>query len=65
MEGAGGAQLPIAGHERLCLQVDERAEDVWGPERELALERVTHVPNLGLHNLLLVKRYAQSSDAPI
>jgi len=55
-----GAHLSIAGYGRLRLQVDQGSGDFRGPVHELALERVAHVPNLGQHNLLSVKRLAQS-----
>ena len=65
VEVAGGTHLPIAGYGSLRLLVDQGLGDFRGPARELALERVAHVPNLGQHNLLSVKRLAQSFDAPM
>ena len=50
VECTGGNFLPIAGYGRLRLLVDQGDGDFKGTMRELMLEHVPHVPNLGKHN---------------
>lgn len=57
--------FPIAGYGCLRFPVDQGVRNVKGRARELALERVAHVPDLGQHNLFTMKRLAQSFDAPM
>ena len=64
-EGAGGIHLPIAGYERLRLLVDQGVGNIKVPTRDLAMERVANVPNLGQHNLISIKRLTLSFDAPM
>ena len=65
VEIAGGDFLPVTGYGRLRLQVDQSNGRFTGLTRELVLERVAHVPNLGQKNLLSTKRLTQSYDAPM
>ena len=55
VESAGGVFLPDAGYRRLRLLVDQDNDTFKGVTRELTLDRVAHVPNLGRHNLLSTK----------
>ena len=48
-----------------AYRVDQRNGRFTGLTRELVLERVAHVPNLGQQNLLSTKRLTQSYDAPM
>ena len=59
VESAGGDFLPVTGYGRLRLQVDQSNSRFTGLTRELILERVAHVPNLGQQNLLSTKRLTQ------
>ena len=61
VKGASGTLLPIVGYGHLHL---ERIGNFEGPPRELARERVAHMPNPGKHNLFSMKRLAQSLDGP-
>lgn len=65
VKDGSGFHMTTARYGRLRLLVDQGVRDVLRPARELALKRVAHVPNLGQHNLISVKPFAQSNDAPI
>lgn len=65
VEGGSGSDVTTARYGRLRLLVDQGVGDFLGPARELSLKRVAHVPNLGQHNLLSVKPFVQSIDAPM
>lgn len=65
VEGASGILLPMAVCGCLYLLADQGIGNAKVPTRELAFKRVECVPNLGRHNLLSVKRLAQSFDAPM
>lgn len=45
--------------------MNQGEDDFKGLTRELAQERVAHVPNLGKHNLLSTKRLARVFDEPM
>ena len=61
VESAGGCFLPVAGYGRLRLLVDQGNGTFKGATRELTVDRVAHVPNLGRHNLLSTKRRTYNS----
>ena len=65
VESAGGCFVPVAGYRRLRLLVDKGNGTFKGATRELAVDRVAHVPNLGRHNLLSTKRLTTAFDAPM
>ena len=65
VESVGGDFLPVTGYGRLRLQVDQSNGRFTGLTRELILELVAHVPNLGQQNLLSTKRLTQFYDAPM
>ena len=65
IKSAGGGFLPVAGYGRLRLLVDQDNGTFKGTTRELTLDRVAHVPNLGRHNLLSAKRLTTAFDAPM
>ena len=65
VESAGGVSLPVAGCGHLRLLVDQDNDTLKGATRELALDRVAHVPNLGRHSLLSKKRLTAAFDAPM
>ena len=65
VESAGGCFLPVAGYGRLRLLVDQGNGTFKGATRELTVDRVAHVPNLGRHNLLSTKRPTTAFDAPM
>lgn len=58
VESAGSARLPVAGIRTSTRDGQPGTGNFTGPTRELELECVAHVPNLGQHNLLLMKRLA-------
>lgn len=70
VEDAGSIVLSIVKYGRLRLLVDlvdlvdQAVGNCKGPMRELALERITHVSNLGLHYILSMKRLANLFVAP-
>ena len=65
VESADGCFLPVAGYGRLRLLVDQGNGTFKGATRELTVDRVAHVPNLGRHNLLSTKRFTTAFDAPM
>ena len=65
VESAGGCFLPVARYRRLRLLVDKGNGTFKGATRELTVDRVAHVPNLGRHNLLSTKRLTTAFDAPM
>ena len=65
VESAGGCFFPVAGYGRLRLLVDQGNGTFKGATRELTVDRVAHVPNLGRHNLLSTKRLTTAFDAPM
>ena len=65
VESAGGVFLPVAEYGRLRLLVDQDNGTFKGATRELTLDGVAHVPQLGRHNLLLTKRLTTAFDAPM
>ena len=65
VESAGGCFLHVAGYGRLRLLVDQGNGTFKGVTRELTVDRVAHVPNLGRHNLLSTKRLTTAFDAPM
>ena len=65
VESAGGVFLPVAGYGRLRLLVDQDNGTFKGETRELTLDRVAHVPKLGRHNLLSIKRLTTAFHAPM
>ena len=65
VESAGGCFLPVAEYGRLRLLVDPGTGTFKEATRELTVDRVGHVPNLGRHNLLSTKRLTTAFDAPI
>ena len=65
VESACGCFLPVAGCGRLRLLVDQDNGTFEGATRELTVDRVAHVPNLGRHNLLSTKRFTTAFDAPV
>ena len=54
----------MAGYKRFWFLVDQGDDEFTGPTRELTLEHVTHVPNLGKHNLISTKRLTRVFDDP-
>ena len=65
VESAGRVFLPVAGYGRLRLLVDEDNGTFKRAMHELTLDRVAHVPKLGRHNLLSIKRLTTAFDAPM
>ena len=65
VESVGGVFRFVAGYERLRLLADRDNGSFKGATRELTLDRVAHVPNLGRHNLLSTKRLTTAFDAPM
>ena len=63
VESAGGVFLPVVEYGRLRLLADQDNGTFKGATRELTLDRVAHVPKLGHHNLLSVKRLTAAFDA--
>ena len=63
VESAGGVLLLIAGYGHQRLLVDQDNGTFKGATRELTLDCVAHVPKLGHHDLLLVKRLTTAFDA--
>ena len=61
----GGNLFPVAGYGRLRLLVNQGDGDFRGPTRELTLEYVAHVPNLGKYNTIFTKRLTQVFDEPM
>ena len=56
VESDVGVFLPVAEYGHLRLLVNQDNGTFKGATRELALDRIAHVPNLERHNLLSVKR---------
>lgn len=56
VKGAGGIILSMVGCGNLCLLVNQGIGNFKSPMRDLALECIAHVPNLGQYNLLSTKR---------
>ena len=65
VESADGCFLHVAGYGRLRLLVDQGNGTFKGVTRELTVDRVVHVPNLGRHNLLSTKRLTTAFDVPM
>ena len=65
VESAGGVFLPVVGYGRLRLLMDQDKGIFKGATGELTLDRVAHVPNLGRHNLLSIKRQTIAFGAPM
>ena len=65
VECSGGVSLPVVGYGRLRLLMDQDNGTFKGATRELTLDRVTHVPKLGRHDLLSTKRLTTAFDTPI
>ena len=65
VESAGGVFLPVAGYGCLRLLMDQDNGTFKEASRELTLDRVAHVPKLGHHNLLSIKRLTAAFDAPM
>ena len=65
MECVGGIFFPVAGFGRLCLSVGHGDGDFRSPTRELTVEHVGPVWNLGKHNLISTKRLTRVSDEPM
>ena len=65
VESAGGVFLPVAEYGRLRLLVDQDDGTFKEATRELTLDRVAHIPNLGHHNLFSTKRLTTAFDAPM
>ena len=61
VESAGGVFLPLARYGRLRLLEDQDNGTFKGATRELALDRVAHIPELGRHNLLSTNDSQQRS----
>ena len=57
--------LPVVGYGHLRLLVGQDSGTFKGATRELTLDRVAHVPKLGIHNLLFTKRLTPAFDAPM
>ena len=65
VEGAVDIVLAVAIYRRLRILVEQGIGTFKGPIRELALERVEQVSNLGQHHLLSINLLEQFFDAPM
>lgn len=65
VEIADGKLLPITGYGRVHLEADRDTGDFTGTTKDLDLQRVAHVRQLGNHNLLSVTELDEFLHTPL